>query len=81
MRTPIGMPVDRLVACNGATAGTGLARAGSRGAGLTEVIMQETKPVDCGEEHVLPGVAAKADVAQTTGGVQTRLASHGTEET
>ena len=44
MRTPIGMPVDRLVACNGATEGTGLARAGSMGAGLTEVTMQEIKP-------------------------------------
>ena len=43
--------------------------------------MQYTKPVDPGEDHVLPGVAAKADVVQTTTDVQTRLANHGTEET
>jgi hypothetical protein len=44
MSTPIGMSVDRLVACNGATEGTGLARAGSMGAGLTQAIVQETEP-------------------------------------
>ena len=81
MRTPIGMPVDRPVAGNGATEGTGLARAGSMGAGLTQVIMQDTKAVDPGEEHLLPGDVAKADVVQTTADVQTRLASHRTEET
>jgi hypothetical protein len=43
--------------------------------------MQHTKPVDPREEHVLPGVAAKDDVVQTTGDVQTRLASNRTEET
>ena len=43
--------------------------------------MQCIKPVGPREEHVLPGVAAKDDVVQTTGDVQTRLASHGTEET
>ena len=44
MSAPIGMPVDRSVACNGATEGTGVGRAGSMGAGLTEVTMQEIKP-------------------------------------
>jgi hypothetical protein len=44
MSTSIGMSVDRSMACNGATEGSGLARAGSMGARLTEVVMQATKP-------------------------------------
>ena len=44
MSTPIGMSVDRSVACNGATEGIGLAGAGSMGAGLTQAIMQRNKP-------------------------------------
>jgi hypothetical protein len=44
MSTPIGMSVDRSVARNGATEGTGVGRAGSMGAGPTQGTMQETKP-------------------------------------